>query len=136
MQASAPVIICDELKKNFSSLQVLKGVTTQIQKGDVVSVIGPSGCGKSTFLRCLNRLEVINGGKLEVMGNDLSHPFVTQKVLRNIRSRVNMVFQHFNLFPHLTVLQNLTLAPREVLKTPALESKDRAHHYLEKVRQL
>ena len=67
MQASAPVIICDDLKKNFSSLQVLKGVTTQIQKGDVVSVIGPSGCGKSTFLRCLNRLEVINGGKLEVM---------------------------------------------------------------------
>jgi arginine/lysine/histidine/glutamine transport system ATP-binding protein len=131
MQASAPVIICDDLKKNFSSLQVLKGVTTQIQKGDVVSVIGPSGCGKSTFLRCLNRLEVINGGKLEVMGNDLSHPFVTQKVLRNIRSRVNMVFQHFNLFPHLTVLQNLTLAPREVLKTSALESK--AHHYLEKV---
>jgi len=133
MQASAPVIVCDELKKNFSSLQVLKGVTTQIHKGDVVSVIGPSGCGKSTFLRCLNRLEVINGGKLEVMGNDLSHPFVTQKVLRNIRSRVNMVFQHFNLFPHLTVLQNLTLAPREVLKTPAVESKDRAHHYLEKV---
>ena len=133
MQASAPVIVCDELKKNFSSLQVLKGVTTQIQKGDVVSVIGPSGCGKSTFLRCLNRLEVINGGKLEVMGNDLSHPFVTQKVLRNIRSRVNMVFQHFNLWSHMTVLENIIEVPVHVLGAPKDEAIATARKYLAKV---
>jgi arginine/lysine/histidine/glutamine transport system ATP-binding protein len=133
MTAATPIIICEDLKKNFASLQVLKGVNTRLYKGDVVSVIGPSGCGKSTFLRCLNRLEVISGGRLEVMGNDLSSPRVSERVLRQIRSKVNMVFQHFNLFPHLTVLQNLTLAPQKVLKTTEAECRERAYHYLEKV---
>jgi arginine/lysine/histidine/glutamine transport system ATP-binding protein len=101
--------------------------------GDVISIIGPSGCGKSTFLRCLNRLEPISGGKLMVAGVDLSRPNVSQKELRQLRVRVGMVFQHFNLFPHLTVLQNLMLAPQKVLKLSMTEAKERALMYLEKV---
>jgi arginine/lysine/histidine/glutamine transport system ATP-binding protein len=90
-------------------------------------------CGKSTFLRCLNRLETINGGRLEVMGIDISSPKLNQSVLRKLRSRVSMVFQHFNLFPHLTVLQNLMLAPKQVLHHSENEAKDTAIHYLGKV---
>lgn len=133
MPDSSAVITCNNLRKSFGSLEVLKGVTTQIHKGDVVSVIGPSGCGKTTFIRCLNRLETISGGKLEVMGMDMSAPKVSQTALRKMRSKVNMVFQHFNLFPHLTVLDNLMLAPRKVLKHQDGDCKQRAMHYLEKV---
>jgi len=133
MSDLAPVIVCDELKKSYGPLEVLKGVTGTLHQGDVVSVIGPSGCGKSTFLRCLNRLETINGGSLEVMGIDISNPKLNQKVLRQLRSKVSMVFQHFNLFPHLTVLKNLTIAPQKVLKSSESECRDRAIHYLEKV---
>lgn len=133
METSPPIIVCENLQKSYGSLQVLKGVTGKLYKGDVVSVIGPSGCGKSTFLRCLNRLEVINGGRLEVMGVDLSCLKVGQNQLRNLRSKVSMVFQHFNLFPHLTVLQNLMLAPKKVLSTPVTECRERAIQYLHKV---
>ncbi|MEG3929565.1 amino acid ABC transporter ATP-binding protein [Microcoleus sp. D3_18a_C4] len=133
MQNSTPVVVCDNLQKSFGTLQVLKGVTGNLYPGDVVSVIGPSGCGKSTFLRCLNRLEAINGGNLSVAGVDLSRPDVGAKELRKLRVRVGMVFQHFNLFPHLSVLQNLMLAPRKVLNLPASECKQRAIMYLEKV---
>ncbi len=129
----APIIQCEDLHKKFKDLEVLKGITTSFYEGDVVSVIGPSGCGKTTFLRCLNRLETINQGRLEVMGIDISHPQLSQKVLRELRSRVGMVFQHFNLFPHLTVLQNLMLAPLKVLKHSESECRDRALQYLEKV---
>lgn len=133
MSDSTPVISCKDLRKSFGSLEVLKGVTSQIHKGDVVSVIGPSGCGKTTFIRCLNRLETLTSGQLEVMGMDMSAPKVSQSALRKMRSKVNMVFQHFNLFPHLTVLENLTLAPCKVLKHPMDECKERAMFYLEKV---
>ncbi|MEB3249389.1 MAG: amino acid ABC transporter ATP-binding protein [Microcystaceae cyanobacterium] len=133
MTQSLPIIVCENLQKNFGSLKVLKGVNSSIYPGDVISIIGPSGCGKSTFLRCLNRLEVISGGKLTVAGVDLSEATVNQLALRQLRVRVGMVFQHFNLFPHLTVLQNLMLAPRKVLKLPLAECKDRALLYLEKV---
>ncbi|MCZ8054403.1 MAG: amino acid ABC transporter ATP-binding protein, partial [Microcystis sp. LE19-12.2C] len=133
MTTTTPVIVSEGLRKSYGSLEVLKGVTGTLYQGDVVSVIGPSGCGKSTFLRCLNRLETINGGRLEVMGIDISSPKLNQSVLRNLRSRVSMVFQHFNLFPHLTVLQNLMLAPKQVLHHPENEAKDTAIHYLEKV---
>jgi arginine/lysine/histidine/glutamine transport system ATP-binding protein len=128
-----PIIVCKDLQKSFGSLNVLKGVSGKIYKGDVVSVIGPSGCGKTTFIRCLNRLETITGGMLNVLGMDMSPPSVSQIALRQLRSKVSMVFQHFNLFPHLTVLQNLMLAPRDVLKVSEAESKDRAKHYLNKV---
>lgn len=133
MTTTTPVIVSEGLRKSYGSLEVLKGVTGTLYQGDVVSVIGPSGCGKSTFLRCLNRLETINGGRLEVMGIDISSPKLNQSVLRNLRSRVSMVFQHFNLFPHLTVLQNLMLAPKQVLHHSENEAKDTAIHYLEKV---
>ena len=133
MTTTTPVIVSEGLRKSYGSLEVLKGVTGTLYQGDVVSVIGPSGCGKSTFLRCLNRLETINGGRLEVMGIDISSPKLNQSVLRNLRSRVSMVFQHFNLFPHLTVLQNLVLAPKQVLHHSENEAKETAIHYLEKV---
>lgn len=128
-----PIIVCDGLRKSFGELEVLKGVTSELYQGDVVSVIGPSGCGKTTFIRCLNRLETINGGTLNVMGMDMSSPTVSQRALQKLRSKVSMVFQHFNLFPHLTVLQNLMLAPRKVLGTPDSECKERAIQYLGKV---
>lgn len=133
MTYTEPVVFCEDLQKNFGTLQVLKGVTGTLYKGDVVSVIGPSGCGKSTFLRCLNRLETINNGRLNVAGVDLSYPNVNSNELRKLRVRVGMVFQHFNLFPHLTVLENLMLAPQKVLKLSNTECKDRARKYLDKV---
>ncbi len=133
MAVSEPIIVCDGLLKSFGTLQVLKGVNVELHKGDVVSVIGPSGCGKTTFIRCLNRLETVSGGKLEVMGMDMSAPTVSKTALRELRSRVSMVFQHFNLFPHLTVLENLMLAPQKVLQKTTTEAKEKALHYLEKV---
>ena len=133
MEDSAPAIIFQNLRKNFGSLEVLQGINGTIHRGDVVSVIGSSGCGKSTLLRCFNRLEAINGGMLEVIGVDLSKPKLSSKSLRRLRSKVGMVFQQFNLFPHLSVLENLTLAPRKVLNQSQKESKEQAQFYLEKV---
>ncbi len=130
---TASVIACENLYKSYGSLEVLKGVSATFQKGDVVSIIGPSGCGKSTFLRCLNRLEAINQGRLEVMGQDVSAPKLSWKALYNLRSQVSMVFQHFNLFPHLTVLENLMLSPRRVLKASPADCQALAMHYLSKV---
>lgn len=127
------IISCQGLRKSFGSLEVLKGVTTDLYPGDVVSVIGPSGCGKTTFIRCLNHLEPISGGTLKVMDMDMSTPNVSQTALRKLRSKVSMVFQHFNLFPHLTVLQNLMLAPCKVLKVSEAEARERGEQYLDKV---
>ena len=99
--------VCD-LHKSFGDLEVLKGIDYEVYRGDVVSIIGPSGCGKSTFLRCLNLLETPTSGKVIFEGVDLADPKldVTQH-----RRRIGMVFQHFNVFPHLSVKQNITLAP-------------------------
>ncbi|NCO74014.1 MAG: amino acid ABC transporter ATP-binding protein [Cyanobacteria bacterium] len=133
MSLSDPVIISDNLHKSFGNLEVLKGVNVALYKGDVVSIIGPSGCGKTTFIRCLNRLETVTSGTLEVMGVDMSAHKISEISLRELRSKVSMVFQHFNLFPHLTVLQNLMLAPQKVLKKSTHEAKEKALHYLEKV---
>jgi len=132
-EATSSVITFENLKKNYGSLEVLKGVSGTLKRGDVVSVIGPSGCGKSTLLRCFNRLETINGGSLNVMGIDLSRPKINPKKLRELRVKVGMVFQQFNLFPHLTVLHNLMLAPEKVLGRSKNELKDEAMHYLSKV---
>jgi glutamine transport system ATP-binding protein len=96
------------LKKSFGELVVLDGIDTTISKGEVVCVIGPSGSGKSTFLRCLNKLEDITGGKVMVDEFDLTDPKVD---LDQVRQHIGMVFQHFNLFPHMTVIDNVTLAP-------------------------
>jgi arginine/lysine/histidine/glutamine transport system ATP-binding protein len=133
MSTTTAVISFDNLRKSYGSLEVLKGITTSLYQGDVVSIIGTSGCGKSTLLRCCNRLETINGGKLKVMNIDLSQPKISSQKLKQLRTKVGMVFQQFNLFPHLNVLQNLMLAPCEVLKESKLECRDRALHYLDKV---
>ena len=100
------MIVVKGLKKNYEGLQVLKGVDLTINKGDVVVLVGPSGCGKSTFLRCLNRLEEPDGGTVLLDGQE-----VTEKDIDAMRAKMGMVFQHFNLFPHLTVKKNITLAP-------------------------
>ena len=95
----------ENLKKSFGSLEVLKDLNVEIQEGEVVCIIGPSGSGKSTFLRCLNQLEDISGGKVIIDNNNLSDH---SKNINKIRENIGMVFQHFNLFPHLTVLENIT----------------------------
>ena len=106
-----------DLQKSFGDLQVLKGITTTIEKGERVVVIGPSGGGKSTFLRCLNLLEEPTGGKVIFEGEDLTDPNADVDMARR---RIGMVFQHFNLFPHLTIMQNITLAPVHLkMKTQA-----------------
>lgn len=126
-------IAFENIEKNFGSLKVLQGITGAINQGEVVAVIGSSGCGKSTLLRCFNRLEAIDRGQLVVNSIDISHPNLNYKTLRQLRSVVGMVFQQFNLFPHLSVLENLTLAPRQVLGKTQKESAQIAGIYLDKV---
>ncbi|PHJ55952.1 amino acid ABC transporter ATPase [Nostoc linckia z18] len=133
MNNPIPAIIFENIEKSFGSLKVLKGITGEIKRGEVVAVIGSSGCGKSTLLRCFNRLETINSGRLMVNGINLSQPTVNYNQLRQLRMQVGMVFQQFNLFPHLTVLENMTLAPRKVLGKTPKESAQLAGLYLEKV---
>ena len=133
MNASSAAISFENIEKNFGSLRVLQGITGEIHQGEVVAVIGTSGCGKSTLLRCFNRLETIDGGNLVVNGIDLSRSRLTSNQLRRLRTEVGMVFQQFNLFPHLSVLDNLTLAPSKVLKRSPKESSRLARFYLEKV---
>jgi len=119
-----------ELRKSFGSINVLKGINTEIKKGEVIVVIGPSGSGKSTFLRCLNRLEEATGGQVIFKGTDITD----RKVNIDIhRQKMGMVFQHFNLFPHKTVLENMTLAPIKLLKKPKAEAEKEARELLKKV---
>ena len=117
------------LKKNFGSLEVLKDISTDIHEGEVVVIIGPSGSGKSTFLRCMNKLEEITG-EVIVDGHNLTDKHID---INKVRENVGMVFQHFNLFPHMNVTQNLMLAPVELKKATKDEARQRAIHMLEKV---
>ena len=118
------------LKISFGDLHVIKDLTTTIKRGEKIVVIGPSGSGKSTFLRCLNRLETPDGGTIIFEGNDMTNP---QTNLDACRQKMGMVFQHFNLFPHLTVLENITLAPVQLgLKTPE-EARGEAMKLLERI---
>ena len=118
------------LKKNFGSLEVLKDISTDIHEGEVVVIIGPSGSGKSTFLRCMNKLEEITAGEVVVDGTNLTDKHID---INKVRENVGMVFQHFNLFPHMNVTQNLMLAPVELKKATKEEAKERAIHMLKKV---
>ena len=111
-----------DLHKSYGDNEVLKGITTQFHEGDVVCIIGPSGSGKSTFLRTLNLLETITSGKVIVNGYELSDPNTD---VDKVRENIGMVFQHFNLFPHMTVLENITFAPTELGK----ESKENAEKH-------
>ena len=118
------------LYKNFGNLEVLKNISTEIKKGEIISIIGPSGSGKSTFLRCINKLEEASSGHIFIDGMDLMDKNTD---INKIRERVGMVFQHFNLFPHMTVLDNLTLSPIMVKKESKEEAEKYALSLLEKV---
>ena len=124
------MIKVENLHKSFGDLEVLKGVSEHIKKGEVISIIGPSGGGKSTFLRCLNMLEKPDSGKIIFEGVDITN----EKTDINIhRQKMGMVFQHFNVFPHLTVKENITLAPVMLKKKTKEEASEMADKLLERV---
>ncbi len=118
------------LKKSFGDLEVLKSIDLQVQEGEVVCLIGPSGSGKSTLLRCLNLLEEVTGGEVVVNGANLTDKGTN---INKVRENIGMVFQHFNLFPHLTILDNITLAPAELKKATKEQAKKKALELLNRV---
>ena len=126
------LIRVENLKKiyNNGSITALDGVSAAVTKGSVVVIIGPSGSGKSTFLRCLNLLEVPDGGSIYVDGADITNP---KNDINIYRQRMGMVFQHFNLFPHMTILRNMTRAPMKLLKKSQKDAEDRAMELLQRV---
>lgn len=119
-----------DLRKNFGSLEVLKGINEEIHKGEVISIIGPSGSGKSTFLRCLNLLEVPTSGSVIFEGVDITDKKVN---VDHHRQKIGMVFQHFNVFPHLTVMDNITLTPILEKKVSKSQAEEKAKELLEMV---
>ncbi|MFN2198552.1 MAG: amino acid ABC transporter ATP-binding protein [Anaerolineales bacterium] len=125
-----PIIKVKELYKHFGMVKALNGVSLEVQRGSVVVIIGPSGSGKSTLLRCMNRLEVPSGGEIWIDGEKLSG---NEKHLNQIRAEIGMVFQLFNLFPHLSVVDNITLAQKTVRKRNNQEAKEIALEKLERV---
>ncbi|GEC89441.1 MULTISPECIES: amino acid ABC transporter ATP-binding protein [Brevibacillus] len=124
------MIHVENLKKSFGSLEVLKDISTTVEEREVVCVIGPSGSGKSTFLRCLNQLEEVTSGKITIEGMEVTSPKVD---INKLRERVGMVFQRFNLFPHLTVLENIMLAPKHVKNSERQQNEQKALQLLKKV---
>lgn len=126
------IIDVNGLQKHFKggSIKALDGVNAQIRRGEVVVVIGPSGSGKSTFLRCLNLLELPTGGTIHFEGNDITDPKAN---INRYRQRMGMVFQHFNLFPHMNILKNMTLAPTKLLHKSQKEAEAQAKALLERV---
>lgn len=124
------MIKVENLHKSFGKLEVLKGISTTISQGEVIAIIGPSGSGKSTFLRCLNLLEKPTEGKVWINGEEITDP---KTDIAKVRQNVGMVFQHFHLFPHKTVLNNLTYAPITVNGLSKQEAEDKAKELLQKV---
>ncbi|MBI0579267.1 amino acid ABC transporter ATP-binding protein [Neobacillus cucumis] len=124
------MITVKNLRKSFGNLEVLKDINAEIQEKEVICVIGPSGSGKSTFLRCLNRLEEISGGEVVINGHNITDPKIN---INKVRQEVGMVFQQFNLFPHKTVLENITLGPIKILSTDKAEAEKIALELLNKV---
>lgn len=125
------MISVSNLKKSFGDLVVLDGITETIEKGEKVVVIGPSGSGKSTFLRCLNLLEQPTSGVIEFEGRDITH--AKGRELNSVRMKMGMVFQHFNLFPHMTILKNMTIAPMQLLHKSKEEAEKTALELLGRV---
>ena len=126
-----PIVSIKDVHKYFGDLQVLKGVSLDVMKGEVVCIIGPSGSGKSTLIRCVNALNDIQGGNITVRGIDLTDPNLDKLALRK---RVGMVFQQYNLFPHKTAMENIMMAPMLVLKENEDEVRQRARDLMKKVR--
>ncbi|MDM5330088.1 amino acid ABC transporter ATP-binding protein [Neobacillus sp. CF12] len=124
------MITVKNLRKSFGNLEVLKDINAEVKEKEVVCVIGPSGSGKSTFLRCLNRLEEISGGQVVINGHDITDKKIN---LNKVRQEVGMVFQQFNLFPHKTVLENITLGPIKIHSTEKTEAEKLALDLLDKV---
>ena len=130
MTTNETLIKVEELEKAFGKVEVLKGINIDIKKGEVVVIIGPSGCGKSTFLRTLNLLEEPTGGHIYFEGTDITSKHANINVHRQ---KIGMVFQQFNLFPHMTLLKNMTLAPIKLLKVSKEDAEKRAMELLERV---
>jgi general L-amino acid transport system ATP-binding protein len=124
------MIVAEDVEKWFGKFQALKGISTSVRQGEVVVIVGPSGSGKSTFIRTINRLERHDGGRIVVDGIELTDDL---RNIERVRSEIGMVFQSFNLFPHLTVLQNITLAPRNVRRWPRAKAEEKASQLLERV---
>ena len=129
-ETDGAMIVAHDVQKWFGKFQALKGISTSIRRGEVVVIVGPSGSGKSTFIRTINRLERHDGGRIVVDGIELTDDL---RNIERVRSEIGIVFQSFNLFPHLTVMQNLTLAPRNVRHRPKGETEQRAMGLLERV---
>ena len=130
VQENEILIDIRDLSKSFGDLKVLTNISTTIRKGDVVCVIGPSGSGKSTFLRCLNLLEQPTGGQILVEGDDIT---ASGANIDQLRRKMGMVFQQFNLFPHMTILENMTLAPIKLLKKEKAQAEQEAMELLRRV---
>ena len=124
------VVKVNNLKKKYGNLEVLKDISINIKEGEVLCIIGPSGSGKSTFLRCLNALEEINEGEVSILGENI---FDKKTNINKVREHIGMVFQNFNLFPHLTVLDNITMAPKLLKKKDKREAEKKACELLKKV---
>jgi general L-amino acid transport system ATP-binding protein len=124
------MIKAEEVRKSFGDFEALRGISTTVRRGEMVVIVGPSGSGKSTFIRTINRLERHDGGRIVVDGIELTDDI---RNIERIRSEIGMVFQSFNLFPHLTVIDNVTLAPRNVRRRPKGEAEEQAMKLLERV---
>jgi general L-amino acid transport system ATP-binding protein len=129
-QGNGSMIVAEGVEKSFGKFEALKGISTTVKRGEVVVIVGPSGSGKSTFIRTINRLERHDAGRIVVDGIELTDDV---KNIEKIRSEIGMVFQSFNLFPHLTIMQNLTLAPRNVRHWPKAKAEEKAMQLLQRV---
>ena len=125
-----PILSIKDVHKSFGELEVLKGVTFDVMKGEVICIIGPSGSGKSTLIRCVNALNEIQSGSIKVEGVEVNDPKLDKLALRR---KVGMVFQQYNLFPHKTAIENIMMAPIQVLKQDPKEVEERAHTLIKKV---
>ncbi len=126
-----PIVVASAVQKSFGDLEVLKGISMTVRKGEVICIIGPSGSGKSTFIRCINGLNPIDGGSIKVKGIEVNDPKLDKLELRK---NVGMVFQQYNLFPHKTALENVMMAPLQVLKQGKEETLEKAMSLLAQVR--